>query len=101
MCNKPGKQLNPGVKCTLKARLSHILSSEAKLTLVRSFIVSNFKFCPTILHYCSFFCSVTGLENKVSQDWLLGALSDKLPWMIKAHECKNPINLGYDSNELT
>ena len=33
----------------------------------------------------------TGLENKVSQDWLLGALSDKLPWMLKARESKNLI----------
>ncbi len=48
-CNKAGRHLNA------LSSLSHVLSSEAKLRLVRSFIilVSNFNSCPTLWHYSS------------------------------------------------
>ena len=47
ICKKAGRQLNA------LSRLANILTVEAKLLLVRSFIVSHFKFCSTVWHFCS------------------------------------------------
>ncbi len=47
ICKKAGRQLNA------LSRLSKILTVEAKLVLVKCFIVSHFKVCPTVWHFCS------------------------------------------------
>ncbi len=52
-CNKTDRQLNA------LSRPSHILSSEANLTLVRSFIVSNFKFALI----CGIFCGISDMKK--------------------------------------
>ncbi len=46
-CKKAGGHLN------VLSRLSNSLTTDAKLALVRGYILSHFKFCPTEWHFCS------------------------------------------------
>lgn len=46
LCKKASRQVN-----VLK-RLSNILSLKVKLAILNSFVLSNFKYCPLIWHFC-------------------------------------------------
>ena len=46
ICKKAGAQLNAF------SRLRHYLDLEGRLAVVRYFIISNFNYCPLILHFC-------------------------------------------------
>ena len=47
ICKKAAKRIN--VLC----RLSHYLNTETKLLIYKSFIRSNFSYCPLVWHFCS------------------------------------------------
>ncbi len=47
MCKKAAKQLN------VLLRLSKFLTSDNKILIYKSFIRSNFNFCPLVWHFCS------------------------------------------------
>ena len=46
ICKKAGRQLN------VLRRLSYMLVEETRMTIYKSFILSNFNFCPLIWHFC-------------------------------------------------
>ena len=46
ICCKAGKQLNA------LRRLSKLLDTKSKLTIFKSFILSNFNYCATVWHFC-------------------------------------------------
>ena len=46
LCRKAARQLNA------LARIHRLLDSESKLAIVRSFIASNFNYCPLVWHFC-------------------------------------------------
>ncbi len=46
ICKKSARQLN------VLRKFSHILDSDARMTVYKSFILSNFNFCPLIWHFC-------------------------------------------------
>ncbi len=46
ICKRAGKKLNA------LGRMSDMLSTEERLTLVRSFILCHFNFCPTVCTFC-------------------------------------------------
>ncbi len=46
ICKKAARQLN------VLRKFSHILDSDARMTVYKSFILSNFNFCPLIWHFC-------------------------------------------------
>ena len=47
LCKKAARQIN-----ALK-RLSSVLNQSSKHTMVNSFIIANFNYCPVIWHFCS------------------------------------------------
>jgi hypothetical protein len=46
ICKKASIQLNAF------SRIRHFLDTDGRITLVRSFIMSNFNYCPLIWHFC-------------------------------------------------
>ena len=47
MCKKAAKQLNA------HKRIGHLLDQSSRLTIFRAYIMSNFKYCPLVWHFCS------------------------------------------------
>ena len=47
LCIKAGRKIN------VLSRLCHSLTTDAKLLLMQTFILSHFNFCSVIWHYCS------------------------------------------------
>ena len=47
MCKQAAKQLN-----ALK-RIGHLLDQSSRLKIVRTYIMSNFIYCPPVWHFCS------------------------------------------------
>ena len=47
ICSKAGRQLGA------LGRIRRILDDESKLSITRSFIISNFNYCPLVWHFCS------------------------------------------------
>lgn len=47
ICKKAAMQLN------VLQRLSKFLTTNSRLTIFKSFVRSNFNFCPTVWHFCS------------------------------------------------
>ena len=46
ICQKASRQLNA------LCRIHKILDSDSKMAIIRSFIISNFNYCPVIWHFC-------------------------------------------------
>ena len=51
ICKKAARQIN------VLLRLSKYLSTETKILIYKSFINSNFNYCPLVWHFCSKNCS--------------------------------------------
>ena len=47
ICKKAARQIN------VLLRLSNVLNQETKILIYKSFIYSNFNYCPLVWHYCS------------------------------------------------
>ena len=47
ICKKAAKQIN------VLSRLSQYLTTETKLLIYKSFVRSNFGYCPIVWHFCS------------------------------------------------
>ncbi len=46
LCKKAGKQVNA------MSRLSNVLGKDSKLSILKSFVLSNFNYCPLVYHIC-------------------------------------------------